>query len=122
MREKKNLRHHEIFSLLSGCYFLYLISIRFDDLSPFTSSHQHSQASDSLSPDPRSKVLGPKLIGSRGRPTGLPHRKACHPVAYDEGRLLSTHYNGGRSRSPNAESFIQLLGRLLARRKGRLVR
>jgi len=100
------------------CYrYPRVVSISLDKFPPFARAHQHAQSADRLPPYPCSKVFRPKLISSRGWPTGLPHRLARHPVADNRRELLgSLAIRNGRSRTPDAESLVQLLRSFFARR------
>lgn len=55
----------------------------------FPCAHKHSETTDGLSSDAGSEVLRPEFIRARWRPTGLPSRLACHPVALHDLRGVS---------------------------------
>jgi len=91
-------------------------SISFDKLSPLAGIGQHTQSANGLTPNHPGKVLWSKLIGTRRRPTGLPHWLTNHPVA--DNLCDFRMDNGIGSRSAESQTFIQLFGSLLARREG----
>jgi hypothetical protein len=93
-------------------------SERFDELSPLTRVHQEAQTIDGLTPDPSCKVLGPKFVGTRRWPSGLPCGLANHPVASncDDGNFGLVH-RIGRYGSTDSKSLIQLLRSFFARRE-----
>lgn len=86
-----------------------------DKFPPFARVHEHAQATDRLAPDPGGEVLRPKLVCTRGRPSGLPHRLASHPLTGSRSKLLLIGDSRGRPADP--QTLIQFLGGFLARRE-----
>jgi hypothetical protein len=94
-------------------------SIRLNDFPPLARTDQRSaDASNRLPPKPRREIMGRELVHTRRRPAGLPHRLTGQPVADNRKRRgWDLHIHDGRGRSPDAQSFVQLLGSLFARRE-----
>lgn len=90
--------------------------VHLNDVATLARIHQRAETSNGLAADACRKVAWAQFISSRRRSTWLPDWLAEHALRQ------SRHNSYGRYRTANAETLIELLGRLFARREWRSVK